>query len=115
MMCTKTFCWLFTPWFMVHKNKVLYISATIIKLKPNCFSGHFERLVNIKKRNFYTYKMFMFLLHLQYIHTKRLIITTLRNCAELQPGPGARLRDEWDWGMNNIRSSPAARKMFTFA
>lgn len=59
--------------------------------------------------------MFMFLLHLQYIHTKRLIITIPRNSAELWPGPGTRLLGQSDWVMNNVHSSPAARKTFTFA
>lgn len=59
--------------------------------------------------------MFMFLSHLQYIHTQRLIITILRNSAGRSPGLGTCPLDQWAWVMNNILSSPAACKMFTFA
>lgn len=59
--------------------------------------------------------MFMFLLHLQYIHAKRLIITILGNSVGRQPGLGTCLLDQGDGMMNSLHSSPAACKLFTFA
>ena len=51
--------------------------------------------------------MFMLLLHLQYIHTERLIITT--RTLQSFTRAGMCLLDQRDRGMNNIPRSPAAR------
>lgn len=80
------------------RMKFCLLAPLLLSWDQICSSCHSKWLVNTKKkRNFYTYEMFMFLLHSHYIHNERLIVTTQKLC-RASPGPATCLLDQRDGG-----------------